>query len=128
MNINEGIIKIGNETFLPGYTFEDLKKSEFFDNQDGIRIINLKNSQIIDDNKFIVSLFFRKGFLYLISLICIDKDISFKDEPERKKLHDEILTKYGLQSPGVFDWGKIESNYDPKGNVSSINIIYNAGL
>ncbi len=82
--------------------------------------------QIIDGNIFIVSLFFRNNFLYMISLVCIDKEISFNEEPERKKLHDEILEKYGLKFPAVFDWGSVESDYDPKGNVSSINIIYNS--
>ena len=125
MNLKNGEIQINGELFSSGYTFEVFKKSEFYDNQDGIRIINLNGIHCIGNNNFVVSLFFRNYVLYMISMICIDVNISFEDELKRKQLHDDILKKYGVESPAIFDWGNIKSVYDPKGNVSSINIVYN---
>ena len=45
-----------------------------------------------------------------------------------KNIHDNILKNNGLAPESFFDWGNIKSVYDPKGNVCSINIIYNAGM
>lgn len=63
----------------------------------------------------------------MLSMMSVDIDIPFSEEIKRKQLHDEILAKNGLSPETFFDWGNIKSVYDPKGNVSSINIIYNAG-
>ena len=47
------------------------------------------------------------------------------------EINGEIFTPgytfENFQKSTFFDWGNIKSVYDPKGNVSSINIIYNAG-
>lgn len=82
----------------------------------------------IGENDFIASLFFRKKVLYMISMICVDVDFPFSDEIKRKQFHDEFLLKNGLNNESYFDWGSIKSVYDSKGNVSSINIVYNAGM
>ena len=60
----------------------------------------------------------------MLSLICTDVDFQFSEEIKRKQLHDSILEKNGLDTESFFNWGSIKSVYDPKGNVSSINIIY----
>ncbi len=128
MNIKFGIIEINGEVFSPGYTFEDFKNSSFYDGQDGVRIIRLKGTVQIIDNNYIASLFFRNGVLYMLSIICTDVDFQFSEEIKRKQLHDSILEKNGLNAESFFEWGNIKSIYDPKGNVSSINIIYNVGM
>ena len=127
MDLKSGIIEINGEIFTPGYTFEDFQKSTFFKGQDGVKIIRLNEPVQIGGNNFIISLFFRNKILYMLSMMCVDIDISFSEEIKRKQLHDEILAKNGLSPETFFDWGNIKSIYDSKGNVSSINIIYNAG-
>lgn len=128
MNLKYGIIEINGEIFYPGYTFDDFQKSVFFEGQDGVRVIKIKDIVSINDNNFIVSLFFRNKVLYMISIICVDINLPFSEEIKRKQFHDEFLAKNRLNSENFFYWGNIKSVYDSKGNVSSINIIYNAGV
>ena len=128
MNLKSGIIEINGEIISPGYTFEDFQKSKFFEDQDGIKIIRIKDTVKIGDNDFIVSFFFRNRILYMLSMICTDLDLSFEEEMKRKQFHDEILKNNDLTPESFFEWGNIKSLYDPKGNVSTINITYNAGL
>ena len=117
INTSNGLLKISDElTVFPGYSFEQFKHTKFYKNQDGIKIIYLDTQQSIDNRKFIVSLFFRNGKIYIVSLICC--------EQERKLLHDEILHKLGIDSNSRYVWGKILSEYDARSNLSSINIIY----
>ena len=127
MDLKSGLIEINGEIFTPGYTFEDFQKSTFFEGQDGVRIIRLNKTVQISGNNFIISLFFRNKILYMISMVCVDINPSFSEEIKRKQFPDEILAKNGLSPETFFDWGNIKSIYDSKGNVSSINIIYNAG-
>lgn len=125
MNLNSGVFKIDEDLVIaPGYTFEIFKKTRHYKNQDGIRVIYLDGMYMIDGRKFMVRLFFRDGKIYMLSLYCFDEEYSFEDEPKRKKLHDRILKEYGVRENDSFNWGKIESSYDRRGNVSSINIIY----
>ena len=60
----------------------------------------------------------------MISLICCDETFNQIDEPKRKQFHDMILMEYNIQSPQTYDWGTVTSCYDPRGNISSINIMY----
>ena len=125
MDISNGKIEIANDLLVtPEFTFENFKKSRFYKNQDGIRIIYLEGQQIIDSRKYLVSLFFRNGKIYMLSLICCDKEYTEKEEQERKELHNQILLKYGVDRKKKFDCGEIESVYDARSNISSINIIY----
>lgn len=125
MDISNGKIEIANDLLVtPEFTFENFKKSRFYKNQDGIRIIYLEGQQIIDSRKYLVSLFFRNGKIYMLSLICCDNEYTEKEEQERKELHNQILLQYGVDRKKKFDWGEIESVYDARSNISSINIIY----
>ncbi len=126
-DLKKGIIEINGEVFKPGYTFEEFKKSVFYKGQDGKLFIHLDNEFHIGENKFYGSLVFNNNVLYLISLCCDDIEISESEELKRKEIHDNILKKYGLEPETVFDWGKIKSNYDSKGNSCDILIVYNAG-
>jgi hypothetical protein len=121
----DGIISLNNNVIIsPGYRFEDFKKTLYYKGQDGLRIIYLDSRVIIDKHEYIISLFFRNNVLYLLSLICCDIEFSIERESERKKIHDEILQKYNIYQDDIFDWGKVVSEYDAKGNVSSINFYY----
>ena len=125
LDINNGVIEISDElTIFPDYSFEQLKNTRFYNNQDGVRIFYLDEQQIIDNRKYIVSLFFRNGKIYMVSLICCDKEFSEKNEDKRKLLHDDILNELGINQQMEYSWGKISSDYDARSNVSSIDIMY----
>lgn len=125
IDISNGFVNISNElTIFPGFSFEQFKHTKFYDNQDGIKIIYLNEQQSINGRKYIVSLIFREGKIYMVSLICCDKQFSEQDEEKRKELHDEILNDLGLNQHMEYNWGKISSDYDARSNLSSINIIY----
>lgn len=127
INIENGQIKIGeNIIVLPGYKFDEFKQTSFYNGQDGIKIIYLRQPQNIGGNRFIVELFFKDGIIYSVSLICIEKDFSEKNEPERKLLHDKILESHNIDVRKNYSWGKIASEYNPRGNVSSINVYYDS--
>lgn len=125
MDLSKGRININNELIVqPNFTFEQFKETKFYKNQDGIRIIYLDGLQIIESKKYIVSLFFQSGKIYMLSLICCEQDFSENDEYKRKDLHDMILYELGVLSNSKFEWGEIESVYDARSNISSINILY----
>lgn len=125
MDFENGILRIEGESFCPGYSFEMFRHSAFFNNQDGIRIIYLDGVKQIEGKKFIISLFFRDYVIYMISLICCDKDFTPETEKERKVLHDKILSEHCIMNEKEFPWGKVTSEYDDRSNLSSINLIYN---
>ncbi len=124
-DICDGLISISDKlTIYPDFSFEQFKHTKFYNNQDGIKIIYLDEEQIIDDRKYIVSLFFRNRKIYMVSLICCDQEFSENDEKKRKILHDNILNELGIRSKERYAWGKISSDYDYRSNLSSINITY----
>lgn len=124
IDISNGRITISDELkIFPGFSFEQFKHTRFYKNQDGIKIIYLEGIQNIDKRNYIVGLFFRNGKIYMVSLICCDKEFSEKDENKRKILHDDILYELGIVQKR-YTWGKIASNYDVRSNISSIDIIY----
>lgn len=108
----------------PHYTFESFKATNYYKGQDGIRIIYLDEHQTILGRKFIMSLFFRDGVIYMLSLICCDVEVNELEELKRKEIHDKILLEIGLPQMKEFVWGKISSDFDTRSNVSSINILY----
>lgn len=125
MDINNGIFKITNDLVVSSnYTFEDFKKTKYYNAQDGIRVIYLTEKQVIDNKNFLVSLFFRNDKIYMLSLICCDAEYTEEDEYKRKLLHDMILKKWGVIGKGKYKWGTIGSVYDARSNISSINIIF----
>ena len=125
IDLKNGSILIGHEIKLnKDFTFEKFKESKLYNGQEGIRIIDLKEIQIIDGKKYSVSLLFKEGIMYMVSMINCDCDISMEQEMQRKEVHDKILENMGIQSGNVYSWGKIVSQYDSKSNISSINIYY----
>lgn len=108
----------------PNYSFDKFKTTKFYNGQDRVRIIYLDEHQTIYGRQFIMSLFFRDGIIYMVSLICCDEKFSESNERDRKKIHDKILTEMGLLQGEKYQWGKIVSEYDVRSNISSINIYY----
>ena len=125
LDTGNGFFKISDElTIFRGFSFEQFKNTKFYKNQDGVRSFYLDEQQIIDNRKYIVSLFFRNGKIYMVSLICCEKEFSEKEEDKRKILHDDILNELGINHQKKYSWGKISSDYDARSNVSSIDIMY----
>jgi hypothetical protein len=125
VEFDKGIVRISEDlTIRPGYTFADFKKCRYYRNQDGIRVIYLEERIDIGGRSYAVDFFFRNGIIYMLSLTCLDRDYTEEDEPQRKKLHDEILREYGIDGTAEYYWGIVSSNYDARGNVSSINLEY----
>lgn len=125
IDIKKGIVKIADDLCIsPNYSFDQFKKTSFYNNQDGIRIIYLEQQQCINGTNYLVSVFFRNNKIYMLSLVCCKEQYSEEDEKERKELHDEILKKYGVIGKKEFGWGSVSSDYDARSNCSSINFLY----
>ena len=105
-------------------TFSDFEKTSFYKYQNPNRIIDLAEPQIIDNRKYYVSLIFHNGEIYSVYLLNDDYQFTPETEPERKKVHDDILSSYNITPGEEHSWGEIESSYDPRSNISSINIFY----
>ncbi|ROR31780.1 hypothetical protein EDD66_101398 [Mobilisporobacter senegalensis] len=118
IKINEHLI------FSPMMTFEDFKETPFYNNQDGIRVIQLSDRQYIDGNEYYVSFFFRDDMIYALTLICANVTISEENEMERKELHDKILIDSNIESGKEYSWGRVTSEYDARSNSSEIVITY----
>jgi len=125
IDLSNGIVKVAEGlSVYPNYLFEEFKKTSFYKNQDGIRIIYLDGQQVIDGKSYIVSMFFKNEKIYMLSLICCNMEYSEMDEKKRKELHDEILKQYGIVGEKEFVWGRVTSDYDTRSNCSSINFLY----
>jgi len=125
MDFQNGRINLAEDLCIgPDYSFDDFKKTPYYNQQDGIRVIYLEGEKVIDGINYAVSLMFMCEKIYLISLLCCNETFTHKTERERKKLHDEILKKYGITNRKEFTWGTVSSDYDPKGDISSIHITY----
>ncbi|HAA9884644.1 TPA_asm: hypothetical protein GIM18_14625 [Listeria monocytogenes] len=126
LNTVNGELKINDELIVhPEYQFDKFKNTEYYDGQDGIKIIYLEKIQKIDTYHYFVNLFFKEKQLYSVSLINCDQNISESNEIDRKTIHDKILSENGIQNNVSYNWGKIISEYDPRSNISSIDIFYN---
>ena len=60
----------------------------------------------------------------MVSLYKWDVEESENEEKQRKKEHDQALERNGIVDGERYPWGEISSDYDPKGHVSNINIVY----
>lgn len=117
LDICNGFLKISDElTIFPGFSFGQFKHTRFYKNQDRVKIIYLDEQQIIDNKKYIVSLFFRNGKIYMVSLICCHKEFSEKDEDKRKILHDDILNELGINQQMEYCWQRTDSKIKEAGN------------
>ncbi|WP_420297849.1 hypothetical protein [Listeria monocytogenes] len=126
LNTVNGELKINDELIVHHeYQFDEFKNTEYYDGQDGIKIIYLEKIQKIDTYHYFVNLFFKEKQLYSVSLINCDQNISESNEIDRKTIHDKILSENGIQNNVSYNWGKIISEYDPRSNISSIDIFYN---
>lgn len=126
IELEKGIVKLADDLVIrPGYSFAEFKQSKYYDHQDGILIVELEDKVYLDGRCYYADLFFRNGVIYMLSLCCCDREFTELEEGRRKDFHDEILKSYGIDGSAEYAWGSVSSDYDPKGNASSINLTYN---
>ena len=120
--MNKGVISLSDELVIAsGYTFEQFRNTRYFKGKDPKRVFWLDEKLLFQGYSFMVSLFFRNGVIYMLSLLCCDLEFGMEEEKKRKELHDEILQSWGIVRPDQ-EWGYVESVYDARSNISSINI------
>ena len=68
----------------PNYSFDKFKTTKFYNGQDGVRIIYLDEHQTIYGRQFIMSLFFRDGIIYMVSLIVMKNFLNQTRETEKR--------------------------------------------
>ncbi len=123
IDVTNGSIQLSNGVVLDKtFSFEAFKKTKFYQEQDETKVITLSPVQEIGGQEFVITIRFMNGLLDHVSLVST-ADFSDKDEPLRKVHHDKLLQDWQIKC-GEYDWGRIESDYDRRGNISSINIFY----
>ena len=86
LDICNGFLKISDElTIFPGFSFGQFKHTRFYKNQDRVKIIYLDEQQIIDNKKYIVSLFFRNGERSFMAQHAILRFEKHKGNPARSE-------------------------------------------
>lgn len=125
INKLDGTLIINDQLrFTPNSTFQDFMKTPFYKGQDKVRVIYLDEKQQIDNKEFLVNFFFRDDKIYVVTLVAWDENISEKQEPQRKLIHDKILLDNHIQNGKEYPWGKVVSEYDARSNISGISIFY----
>lgn len=123
-DFNKGIFSLAEDLVITsGYTFEQFQNTKYYRNQNPERVFWLKEKFEFHDHAFKVSLFFRNGIIYMLSLLCCDKTFNMEEEKKRKSFHDEILSSWGI-TQSDYPWGRIKSVYDPKSYISSIDVFF----
>ena len=116
--IDKGVISLSDDLVITsGYTFDQFRATRYYKGQKPERVFWLDEKFMFQGHSFMVSLFFRSGVIYMLSLLCCDLEFGMEEEKKRKELHDEILQSWGID---------VESVYDARSNISSINIVYKA--
>ena len=125
IDLKDGSIIIDNRIKLsPIFSFSKFKLSTLYSRQNPEKFIYIKEPVSIKEKLFYLSLKFENEKLIHIQLMIADYSISFEEEEERKIIHDNLLKKFNILQNKEYEWGKIKSTYDPKGNCSHIHIIY----
>lgn len=120
-----GTIVLSQDLIIDGqYTYDCFVKTKYFSHQDPAQLIWIDTPFTLGGHAFLAGLIFRNKCIYMVSLLCIDKEYAMVDEPKRKHLHDFILEEQGINTHAEYAWGRIESNYDSRSNISSIDIRY----
>ena len=122
--IDKGVLSLSDDLVITsGYTFDQFRSTRYYERQNPERVFWLDEKFMFQGHSFMVSLFFRSGVIYMLSLLCCDLEFGMEEEKKRKELHDEILQSWGIERSDQ-EWGYVESVYDARSNISSINIVY----
>jgi hypothetical protein len=123
-DISKGVISLSDDLVITsGYTFDQFRATRYYKGQKPERVFWLDEKFIFQGHSFMAGLFFRNGVIYTLSLLCCDREFGMEEEEKRKELHDEILKSAGIVQRD-HEWGHIQSVYDGRSNISSIDIVY----
>ncbi len=83
-NIRNGVLSISEGlTIYPGFSFEQFKRTEFYKNQDSIKMIYLEGRQIIDNRKYMVSLFSRMAHANVSATVNLTSSAAISSTSQR---------------------------------------------
>jgi hypothetical protein len=123
-DISKGVISLSDDLVITsGYTFDQFRATRYYKGQKPERVFWLEEEFMLQRHTFMAGLFFRNGVIYMLSLLCCDMEFGMEEEEKRKELHDEILKSAGIVQRD-HEWGHIQSVYDGRSNISSIDIVY----
>ena len=126
--IDKGVISLSDDLVITsGYTFDQFRATRYYKGQKPERVFWLDEKFMFQGHSFMVSLFFRSGVIYMLSLLCCDLEFGMEEEKKRKELHDEILQSWGIERSDQ-EWGHIESVYDARSNISSIDLVFSLNI
>ena len=126
--MNKGVISFSDDLVITsGYTFEQFRNTRYYKGQNPERVFWLDEKFMFQGHSFMVGLFFRSGVIYMLSLLCCDMEFGMEEEKKRKELHDEILQSWGIERSDQ-EWGRIESVYDARSNISSIDLVFSLNI
>ena len=126
--INKGVISLSDDLVITsGYTFDQFRSTRYYEGQKPERAFWLDEKFMFQGHSFMVSLFFRSGVIYMLSLLCCDLEFGMEEEKKRKELHDEILQSWGIERSDQ-EWGYVESVYDARSNISSIDLVFSLNI
>ena len=126
--MNKGVISFSDDLVITsGYTFEQFRNTRYYKGQNPERVFWLDEKFTFQGHSFMVGLFFRSGVIYMLSLLCCDLEFGMEEEKKRKELHDEILQSWGIERSDQ-EWGRIESVYDARSNISSIDLVFSLNI
>ena len=126
--INKGVISLSDDLVITsGYTFDQFRSTRYYEGQKPERVFWLDEKFMFQGHSFMVSLFFRSGVIYMLSLLCCDLEFGMEEEKKRKELHDEILQSWGIERSDQ-EWGYVESVYDARSNISSIDLVFSLNI
>ena len=126
--IDKGVISLSDDLVITsGYTFDQFRATRYYKGQKPERVFWLDEKFMFQGHSFMVSLFFRSGVIYMLSLLCCDLEFGMEEEKKRKELHDEILQSGGIGRSDQ-EWGYVESVYDARSNISSIDLVFSLNI
>ncbi len=83
-DVRGGFISISDKlTIYPGFSFEQFKRTEFYKNQDSIKMIYLEGQQIIDNRKYMVSLFSRMAHANVSATVNLTSSAAISSTSQR---------------------------------------------
>ena len=126
--IDKGVISLSDDLVITsGYTFDQFRATRYYKGQKPERVFWLDEKFMFQGHSFMVSLFFRSGVIYMLSLLCCDLEFAMEEEKKRKEFHDEILQSWGIERSDQ-EWGYVESVYDARSNISSIDLVFSLNI
>ena len=94
--IDKGVISLSDDLVITsGYTFDQFRATRYYKGQKPERVFWLDEKFMFQGHSFMVSLFFRSGVIYMLSLLCCDLEFGMEEE-KRKSFMTKSCSLGGL--------------------------------